>query len=67
MNAPQMNIGKAFDPTGLVLPAGFVWVRLDQIDRSLDGGGFENADRFTKGQADFTPQVRLESVFISAG
>jgi hypothetical protein len=47
-NTAEAETGKAFDPTGFVLPTGFVWVRLNQIDRSLDRGGFENADRFTK-------------------
>jgi hypothetical protein len=45
---PEADAEKCFDPTCFVLPAGFVWVPLNQIDRSLDRGGFENADRFTK-------------------
>lgn len=52
-NNPTANVvgatgNAAFDPTAFVLPAGFVWVHLDQVDFSLDRGGFENADKFEK-------------------
>lgn len=37
-----------FDPTGVPLPVGFVWIPIDAIDRSAESGGFANADQFKK-------------------
>lgn len=37
------------DLTDCSLPKGFVWVPIDQIDCSVETGGFANADKFEKG------------------